>query len=122
MALPASIGVGGGKMINLTQDERKVVLFLAVVALVGVGVNFLVKQFSPEKGIVSFSADLGRVNLNSADKKTLMGISGIGEKLAQRILDYRDKREGFNNADELMGIKGINQSKFAKIKEYLLVK
>jgi len=51
-----------------------------------------------------------------------MSISGIGEKLAQRILDYRDAHAGFNNADELKDIKGISESKFTKIKEYLSVK
>ena len=109
-------------MLNLTQEERKVIVFLAMLALLGVGVNLVVKQFGGGKSISSFSEDLGRVNLNSADKELLMKVSGIGEKLAQRIIDYREKSAGFNAIDELKEIKGMNDSKFTKIKEYLTVK
>lgn len=109
-------------MLNLTQEERKVILFLAAIALLGVGSNFLVKQLSTAKNIASFSRDLGKINLNSADKKLLMQVSGIGEKLAERIIDYRDQREGFSYIDELKDIKGISEPKFLKIKEYLAVK
>ena len=109
-------------MLNLTQEERKVMLFLVAIALVGIGGNFLVKQFSTAKSIAFFNQDLGKINLNSADKKLLMGISGIGEKLAGRIIVYRREHAGFSDVDELKAIKGITDSKFAKIKEYLTVK
>jgi len=109
-------------MLNLTQEERKVVLFLAGIALLGVVVNFGLKQFGAGKTVASFSEDLGKVDLNSADKKTLLGVSGIGEKLAQRIIEYRDAHSGFNGIDDLRNIKGINASKLAKIEEYLIVK
>jgi len=109
-------------MLNLTQEERKVMLFLVAIALLGAGGNFLVKQFSTAKSIACFSQDLGKVNLNSADEKLLMGISGIGEKLAGRIIEYRKGRAGFSSVDELKAIKGITDSKFARIKEYLAAK
>ncbi len=109
-------------MLNFTQEERKVILFLAAIALLGVGVDFAVKQFSAGKSIACFAQDLGKVDLNSADKKLLMGMSGIGERLAQRILDYRQEHSGFSRVDELGDIKGISESKFAKIREYLIVK
>ncbi|MDD5661813.1 MAG: helix-hairpin-helix domain-containing protein [Candidatus Omnitrophica bacterium] len=109
-------------MLNLTQEERKVMLFLVTIALVGIGSNFLVKQFSTAKSIACLSQDLAKINLNSADKKMLMRIPGIGEKIAGRIIAYRQERVGFSNIDELRTIKGITDSKFAKIKEYLAVK
>ncbi|MFA5063552.1 MAG: helix-hairpin-helix domain-containing protein [Candidatus Omnitrophota bacterium] len=109
-------------MLNLTQEEKKVVLFLAGIALLGMVVSFGLKQFGAGKTAASFSEDLGKVDLNRADKRVLLGISGIGEKLAQRIIDYRDAASGFNGLDDLKNIKGINDSKFAKIKEYLIVK
>ncbi len=109
-------------MFNFTQEERKVVLFLVTLALLGVGVNFTAKQFGNGRKISCFSEDLGKVNLNSADKRLLMKVSGIGERLAQRIIDYRDKSSGFNTIDEIKGIRGINDSKFTKIKDYLVVK
>ena len=109
-------------MLNLTQEERRVVLFLVAIALIGVGGNFLIKQFSTAKSITCLSQDLAKIDLNSADKKLLMGISGIGEKLAGRIIEYRNERAGFTNVEELKEIKGITGPKFARIKEYLAVK
>jgi competence ComEA-like helix-hairpin-helix protein len=108
-------------MFGLTQEERKIILFLISVVLVGVGVNFLLKIYAPAKTMVSFAADIGKVDLNSADKNLLTGIPGIGEKLASRILDYRQKQAGFDSLEELKVIKGITDHNYEKIKNYLIV-
>ena len=107
-------------MLNLSNDERKVILFLTTVALLGLGVNLLAKQFGPERSLASFSENLGKINLNKADKKLLIGISGIGEKLAQRIIEFRDKQGGFSGIEELKNIKGITETKLNQIKDYLI--
>lgn len=108
-------------MFDLTQEEHRVILFLVAVSLLGVGGNVLFKTLVPNRPISSFTQDLGKVKLNSADKQMLMVVSGIGEKLAARIIEYRDNRAGFNDLDELREVKGITDSKFSKIKEYLAI-
>ncbi len=108
-------------MLSLTNDERRVILFLTVVALLGLGVNFLLKEFAPTKSLVCFSDKLGKINLNTADKKLLMSVSGIGEKFAQRIIELRDSQGGFSNIEELKNMKGITEAKFNQIKDYLIV-
>lgn len=107
-------------MFNLTQEERKVILFLAAVALLGAGTDFLAKKFGRVESVACFGQNLGKVNLNAADKKMLMGISGIGEKLAQRIIEYREARVSFGSLEQLKEVKGITDSKYAKIKGYLI--
>ncbi|MFA5287143.1 MAG: helix-hairpin-helix domain-containing protein, partial [Candidatus Omnitrophota bacterium] len=107
-------------MLNLTNDERKVIIFLATIFLLGLGVNFLVKQLTPTKNLANFSDKLGKVNLNTADKKLLMSISGVGEKLSQRIIEFRNNQGGFSNVEELKGLKGITETKFNKMKDYLI--
>ena len=107
-------------MLSLTNDERRVILFLVFVALLGLGVNFIVKQFTPTKSLAYFSDRLGKINLNTADKKLLMSVSGIGENLAQRIIEFRDAQGGFSSIEELKSIKGITEAKFNKIKDYLI--
>jgi len=109
-------------MLNLTSDERKAVLFVAFVFLSGLGINFAIKQLSPQKTISSFLLDLGKINLNTADKKLLMSMPGIGDKLSQRIIDYRVLKNGFNSIEELRGIDGIIDTKFEKIKDLVIVK
>jgi competence ComEA-like helix-hairpin-helix protein len=108
-------------MPNLTRDERKVFIFLSVIFLLGVGVNFIVKSFTPGKSPAYFSDKIGRINLNTADKDLLMEIPGIGEKLSQRILESRKARGNFSNIDELKEIKGISEAKFMKIRDYLIL-
>jgi len=108
-------------MLNLTRDERKVFIFLSVIFLLGVGVNFIVKNFTPGKSPAYFSDKIGRINLNTADRDLLMEIPGIGEKLSQRILESRKARGNFSNIDELKEIKGISEAKFMKIRDYLIL-
>ena len=47
------------------------------------------------------------VNINTASKKELDALPGIGEVLAQRIIDYRSANGPFSTVDELTKVKGI---------------
>ena len=38
-------------------------------------------------------------------------LSGIGEVLAQRIVDYRDAHGAFTNAEQLKNVEGIGDAK-----------
>lgn len=102
----------------LTHQERQVILFLIIVALIGIGINFLGKRYSKVEVIAYLSQEIGKVNLNKADKDMLMGVSGIGEKIAQRIIEYRERHIKFKYIEELKDIKGIGESKYEAIKEY----
>jgi len=108
---------------NLTQQERQVILFLATIALIGVGIDLLARTNSGTRSVAPiYCQDLGKINLNTADKELLMSISGIGQKLAQRIVEYRQRQGGFKEKEELKNIKGITESKFEKIKDSLILK
>jgi len=109
-------------MFDLTKDERRVILFLVLVYLAGLGINFAEKQLLPRTTLAYLTQDLGKVNLNTADKRLLVGIPGIGETLSQRIIELRQLRGGFKEIEELTDVKGISQSKFDKIKDSLTVK
>ena len=104
-------------MFSLTQEERRVILFLAGIALLGLGVSFLSKNNSPLKSWVSVNENLGKLNLNKADKEALLALPGIGEKLAQRILDYRRENERFLDLEDLKKIKGVTEYRYQKLKE-----
>lgn len=109
-------------MFNLTQQERQVILFLISVALLGMVTNFLAKRYSPLGTIACLTEDIGKINLNTADPAALMGVRGIGAKLAQRIIEYRKQQGDFRSVEELKQIKGINGYRYEKIKDNLLVK
>ena len=61
------------------------------------------------------------VNINTASKKELDALPGIGEVLAQRIIDYRSANGPFSTVDELTKVKGIGEKTLEKLKPYATV-
>lgn len=109
-------------MISLTKEEQKVLIFLFAVALMGIGTSYATKVFAPVKSIARLDDDFGKIDLNSADKNLLKSVPGIGDKLAQRIIEARDKRGGLSGLEQLKDIKGITINKFNRMKHYLTVR
>ena len=61
------------------------------------------------------------MNINTASKKELDALPGIGETLAQRIIDYRSANGPFSTVDELTKVKGIGEKTLEKLKPYATV-
>lgn len=64
----------------------------------------------------------GKVNINSAGARELATLSGIGEKTAERIIEYREKHGNFEAVEDIMKVPGIGAQKFEEIKENITVK
>ncbi len=58
-----------------------------------------------------------RVNINTAGLRELEELPGIGPTLAQRIIDYREKKGGFRNVEELKKVPGIGEKKFDELRD-----
>ena len=70
---------------------------------------------------LSLPAFANQVNLNTANKDELMkGITGLSEKQAQAIIDYREKEGAFVKVPELLHI-GIDRDIIAPNYEKLTV-
>jgi competence protein ComEA len=63
----------------------------------------------------------GKVNINTASAEQLTQLPGVGEKLAARIVEHRQKEGPFKTAQELMNVKGIGEKNFQKLQPYLSV-
>ena len=62
-----------------------------------------------------------KVNLNTANLSELQTVSGIGQKRAQDILDYREANGKFNSVDDLKNVSGVGAKTLEKLKEYVTV-
>ncbi|MCX7956519.1 MAG: helix-hairpin-helix domain-containing protein [Endomicrobia bacterium] len=59
------------------------------------------------------------IDINTATKEDLMDLPGIGEKIAEAIIEYRRKYGNFNSIYELLYIPGISSKKLENIKKYV---
>lgn len=57
------------------------------------------------------------INVNTATKEKLMELPGIGEAIAQNILDYREKNGDFQNEEELKKVDRIGDKMIEKIRD-----
>jgi competence protein ComEA len=62
-----------------------------------------------------------RIDLNRATWVELMQLPGVGETLAQRILEHRDEHGPFQSVDDLDTVKGIGPKTLEKLRPLLFV-
>lgn len=63
-----------------------------------------------------------KVNINTATQDELESLSGIGEAIASRIIEYREQNGKFSKIEDLQNVKGIGNAKFGRIKEQVIIK
>ena len=134
-------------MFNLTQLEQQAIIFVVCSLLVGGGVTLIrwyglhttVPEVQTEQTLEltvrgeksslpdppKFPAENTRqaseLNINTASEKRLQTLPGIGPKLAQRIVSYREQMGMFQSPDQLLDVKGIGPVVFSGIKPLITV-
>lgn len=114
------------------MKDRKTILYFMIplmIFLMGAGGNLLfqVLQKAPPPepqirvGARAASIEDLQIDLNEATMEDLLGLPGIGETKAERILQYRAEHGGFRSVEELLEVKGIGEKTLEKLRDYVCV-
>ena len=58
-----------------------------------------------------------QININAADEVTLMLLDGVGEKLAARIVAYREEHGAFSSVEALLNVDGLGEGKLSALRD-----
>ncbi len=62
-----------------------------------------------------------KIRVNSADLESLIKLPGIGQKTAQKIIEFRNLHGKFHSVNDLLKIKGIGKKKLAKFEKFIII-
>jgi len=118
----------------MTKQEKIVIWFLVGLLVLGLvvkfykaraaNVNLKVEKISAGPGkidVEKIAKEKGLIKINTAVAADFARLPGIGQALAQRIVDYRDKNGVFFVKEDLKKVRGIGEKKYEAIKDYITV-
>ena len=101
------------------------ILVLAFALLAGIVLPMMPARYQPEPdlpavetvsgGGIVVAGDAVLINVNTAGVGLLTELPGVGEVMAQRIIDYRQEHGPFACAEDLLNVKGVGPSTLEKL-------
>jgi comEA protein len=113
-------------MFSLTHQERKVLIFIGSLILIGSILKFFnIQLINKSTGTIEAKKTVNYkipININKASSEELEAIPGVGEVTAQSIIQYRADYGSFQDLEDLKKIRGIGDKKAEIINKYIVFK
>lgn len=109
------------------MKKAQIILIALSAAFVCIMVGFFMGRNTSQKlyissGITTDSTQsTGKLDLNTATVYQLQILPGVGQVLAQNIVNYRQENGPFTSTDELLQVKGFGPKRLEAILEYITV-
>lgn len=100
---------------GFTEDAAKENVNLAAKVADGEMLYFPTMSEAEEQKKAEEAAEMGLVNINTADAVQLMTLPGIGEARARDIIAYREANGAFQTKEDLQKVSGIKENMYAKL-------
>ena len=62
------------------------------------------------------------LDINSATVEDLQKVNGVGESLAEKIVEYRNENGPFQSKDDIRKVKGVGEHNFPTIYDQIMVR
>ncbi len=82
---------------------------------------FVFSVSGPLQGGENPAPQTKKININTASHAELQKLPQVGEKIAQRIIDFRTKNGNFKRIEEIMKVKGIGEKTFLRLKPLITI-
>jgi competence protein ComEA len=66
------------------------------------------------------AAEIEKIDINSATKEQLMTLAGVGEKVAESIIQYREEKGPFGQPEDIIQVKGFGPMTWEKNKDRIV--
>lgn len=110
-----------GKIWGLHQNDINRLLPYVRIAPITAPANTANKNLQPQAAYENLTKKFINVDINEADTSALIALPGIGSKLANRIISFRDKLGGFYKIEQVAETYALPDSTYQKIKSSLLI-
>lgn len=87
----------------------------------GMVILFLFVSAVSVQGGLTPDLEANKININTASQAELQKLPRIGEVVAQRIIEFREKNGKFKKIEELMKVRGIGEKTFDNLKDLITV-
>lgn len=81
-----------------------------------------VRVVEPQRTAERTSDAKAKVNINTADVKGLMTLTGVSRKVAEKIVAYREGHGAFKKAEEIRKVDGVGNGVWEKNRARIVIK
>lgn len=109
------------------MKKAQIILLTLSAAFICLMVGFFMGRSTSQKVYISgdnvtgATHNTGKLDLNTATVHQLQMLPGVGQVLAQNIVNYRQENGPFTRTDDLLQVTGIGPKRLEEILEYITV-